>query len=122
MDQAKNSINIKANLDGFDVQFTLRDDDSMNTLLTQLPQMLNWIKQSGGTPQVYGNQRNGNGKPKESQIPTLPLGGDEQRVPVCRYCDTSDHMELIDFERDGKPRRAWKCQRCEKWHYDKNGK
>jgi hypothetical protein len=25
----------------------------------------------------------------------------------------------VSFERDGKPRQAWKCHRCEKWLKDK---
>jgi hypothetical protein len=31
-------------------------------------------------------------------------------------------MELVSFTKDGKPKDAWKCQKCNAWHYDeKNG-
>lgn len=44
-------------------------------------------------------------------------------IPVCEHCGSSEHMELIRFtdKKTGKPRQAWKCQACEKWHFE-NGK
>jgi hypothetical protein len=31
-------------------------------------------------------------------------------------------MELVEFTKDGVDKKAWKCQDCKKWHYDKKGK
>jgi len=44
-------------------------------------------------------------------------------IPVCEYCGSQEFMELIRFtdKKTGKPRQAWKCQACEKWHFE-NGK
>ena len=44
--------------------------------------------------------------------------------PVCEHCGSSEHMELIEFtdKKTGKPRKAWKCQACEKWHFPNGGK
>jgi len=39
-------------------------------------------------------------------------------------CGTDEFMELISFtdKNTGKPRQAWKCQQCQKWHWSKNGR
>lgn len=44
-------------------------------------------------------------------------------IPVCEQCGSSANMELIKFtdKKTGKPRQAWKCQACVKWHFE-NGK
>ena len=44
-------------------------------------------------------------------------------IPICENCGTDEFMELISFtdKRTGKPRKAWKCQQCQKWHWS-NGK
>jgi hypothetical protein len=44
-------------------------------------------------------------------------------APVCDTCGSSEAMELIEFadKKTGKPRKAWKCQQCDKWHWP-NGK
>ena len=43
-------------------------------------------------------------------------------IPVCENCSTNEFMQLIDFKdkKTGKPRQAWKCQQCEKWHWGNN--
>ncbi len=40
-------------------------------------------------------------------------------APTCLHCGSSEHMELIEFtsKKDGKLKRAWKCQECEEWHF-----
>lgn len=57
--------------------------------------------------------------PKPSPAQSL-----KDTVPVCENCGTNENMELIGFndKKTGKPRQAWKCQQCEKWHWDNNGK
>jgi hypothetical protein len=44
-------------------------------------------------------------------------------IPFCENCGTDAFMELIEFadKRTGMPRKAWKCQQCQKWHWP-NGK
>jgi len=43
--------------------------------------------------------------------------------PVCEECGSQEFMELIEFtdKKTGKPRKAWKCQQCQKWVWP-NGK
>jgi len=45
-------------------------------------------------------------------------------VPVCKGCGTDENMELITFadKKTGEPRQAWKCQVCNKWHWNGNGR
>ncbi len=44
-------------------------------------------------------------------------------IPVCQECGTDEFMELIKWADKVtlKPRQAWKCQQCQKWHRN-NGK
>lgn len=35
--------------------------------------------------------------------------------PVCPKCGQSDEVELIHFNKNGKPKSAYKCQRCQEW-------
>jgi hypothetical protein len=44
-------------------------------------------------------------------------------VPACEECGSQEFMELIEFtdKKTGRPRREWKCQRCNRWHWP-NGK
>jgi hypothetical protein len=54
----------------------------------------------------------------------VPPGLEETgEIPVCEHCGSQEFMELIRFKdkQTGKPRSAWKCQACEKWHFP-NGK
>jgi len=55
--------------------------------------------------------------PPASQVP--PTG----EIPVCDACGTDEFMELIQFtdRKTGRPRREWKCQQCNQWHWP-NGK
>jgi hypothetical protein len=61
---------------------------------------------------------------KAASIKGIP-GPDKEtgEFPVCETCGSSEFMELIKFtdKNTGKPRKAWKCQMCEKWHWP-NGK
>jgi len=60
------------------------------------------------------------GKPKAEPEEELETG----EIPVCDTCGTDEFMELISFtdKKTGKPRKAWKCQQCQNWHWNnKNG-
>ena len=54
---------------------------------------------------------------------TAPQVDQTGEVPVCEDCATDEFMELIEFndKKTGRPRREWKCQQCNKWHWP-NGK
>ena len=59
------------------------------------------------------------------QFPSLtPIVQPEAQVvapdgekPTCASCQQTDRMQLIEFYKKGKQKRAWKCQRCNKWHH-----
>lgn len=100
MEEARFSTNIKYRYQGFECQFTMRaDQGSASELLDNSFKAVRWLGDHGAVP------GNGNGKP-------FPKPASE---PVCPRCGKSDELELISFEKDGKPRKAWKCQRCKKW-------
>lgn len=44
-------------------------------------------------------------------------------IPFCENCGTDAFMELIPFtdKKTGRPRQEWKCQQCQKWHWN-NGR
>ena len=53
-----------------------------------------------------------------------PQAEETGEIPVCEKCGSQEFMELIEFtdKKTRKPRREWKCQACEKWHWPENGK
>ena len=55
-----------------------------------------------------------------------PAANPEQtgEIPVCEDCSTPEFMQLIHFndKKTGQPRQAWKCQQCQKWDWNNNGK
>lgn len=40
-------------------------------------------------------------------------------APVCKYCGSSEHMELIHWtdKTTGEPKQGWLCQACDKWYW-----
>jgi hypothetical protein len=105
MNEAAQSINIRVNFHGFDVQYTIRSDDTVKRLTECIPKIIESLEQLGATPQG----KNGPTAPTP-QPPTTER-------PVCQACNKSDAMELIQFQKNGDTRSAWKCQSCVKWHY-----
>lgn len=108
MNEARFSINTKFNVEGFDSQLTIRGDESLIALLKLHNEALRTLINQGAVPE----QRRENTKK-----PTTPA---EPKIPTCRHCGQSDAIELIEFTKNGKPRAEWKCQRCNKWHYENN--
>ncbi len=104
MQEAKYSINIKINFAGYDTQVTMRSDDNLRDLVGQLQTLVHLLPSIGAQP------RNGNGRANGQAC---------HDKPTCQECEHNDNMELVKFERGGKPREAWKCQTCDKWHYEK---
>jgi len=67
-----------------------------------------------------------NGRPLPPNVNRPPPDdGLPPEVPTCKHCGNWDGMELIEFtsKKDGKQKRAWKCQACDEWHFpEKKGK
>ncbi len=107
MQEARYSINVKFSLNGYESQITLRDDENCATLIEKYTVVISKLEKMGAVPRAS----NGNGK-------SVP----KAERPVCKHCDSAEHMELVQFEKDGQSRKAWKCQECDKWHYEKKSK
>lgn len=123
MDDAKFSLNLKFNWRGWDSQITLRADEDCNELIAQGAKVISKLESLGAKGERrWENVRNGgNGNNGKEQPPAANQGRlDEQdHFPVCRFCGKPDTMELIKFDRNGNEKSAWKCQTCNKWHYEK---
>jgi len=104
MNEARFSANVRFSFKGFETQFTMRDDENCNELLSKFTTVLNHLEKLGATPQV----KNGTSKTSSGAADLTPS--------ACKECGRSDNMELISFEKDGKAKKAWKCQTCQKWH------
>ena len=114
MQEAKFSFNTKFRLWGVECQFTIRDDEgTAGQIFLKGTQLVAVMLKSGAQPS------NGNGHaaaaPGPAAPPPLEQLFDEPKQPVCPICGKADELELVSFERDGKPRQAYKCQRCKKW-------
>lgn len=111
MQEAKFSFNTKFRLFGMDCQYTIRDDEgTAGEIFYKGMQLVSVMIKSGAVPS------NGNGR-SSAQLPGMPT--QEEAQPVCPQCGKSDELELVSFQRAGKPRQAFKCQRCQKWLPDK---
>ncbi len=121
MEEAKFSANVKFKYQGFECQFTMRQDEGPAAGLMQLQLgAVGWLQAHGAVPS------NGNGNGHQVPAPALTPGKPAPKpepeapvAPVCPTCGLSDELELVHFERAGKPRDAFKCQRCQKWLPDK---
>lgn len=114
MEEAKHSFNIKFRMQGFECQLTIRDDEVGTGIIVSQAQAA--VRMLAGLVGVTPS--NGNGRSAAGPEPAHPLAPPAPSVPakpVCPHCLTSDELELVHFEKDGKPRSAWKCQRCKKW-------
>jgi len=65
-------------------------------------------------------------KPEDRDIADWDVFQEDEtgEIPVCKGCGTDENMELITFadKKTGEPRQAWKCQVCNKWHWNGNGR
>lgn len=98
MEEAKYSLNIKFRWQGFECQYTARSDENGGQALMKGKQIIETLLAQGAVP-------NGNGKP------AVPPSSER----LCPVCHQADQLELVKFQKDGKPRQAYKCQRCNKW-------
>ena len=131
MQEAKFSLNVRFNFKGYDSQFTMRDDENCAVLLEKFTIAIDKLEKMGALPERrWEAAKNGNGHavaaaaapatpaPKPDPKPEPP----KNATPVCRSCGSDFSMELVEFVKDGVEKKAWKCQDCKKWHYDKKGK
>lgn len=117
MNEARESLNVRFSLRGFDCQYTRRDDQERNDLLPEFLTRLDELEAHGAVP--TGHQPSNNNPPSE---PAPDINGDlpSAEPPTCKKCGNSSHMELLTFRRNGQDRSAWKCQECLIWHYPKD--
>jgi hypothetical protein len=100
MQEAKYSLNLKFNYEGFDTQLTLRDDDGLNDLLQKFKVSVVALGKLGATPE----RRWENGKKGNGNRPTVP--SEKGSSPVkCVKCG-STNLELIVWKRDGEGKRG----------------
>jgi hypothetical protein len=117
MEEAKFSANIKFRHLGFECQFTMRQEEGPAAQVMEMQmQAVKWLWAHGATPNGNGN---GHAAAAAPVRPPEQLFPEEPEKPVCPVCGKADELELVHFERDGKPRQALKCQRCKKWLPDK---
>jgi len=106
MQEARFSTNIRYTITGLEEQVTIRNDTDLAAHFAEVKKVRDLLTALGAHP----TKANGNGDP--------PVADPTQPPPVCKKCGSSEHMELVAFMKDGKPKDAWKCQTCQKWHYD----
>lgn len=142
MQEAKFSLNIRFNFKGYDSQFTMRDDENGAPLLDKFVQVIDRLEKMGALPERrWEAAKNGNGNghavaaaaapatpapkvepPWGSTIPHEARKASLPATPVCRSCNSSEGMELVEFTKDGVDKKAWKCQDCKKWYYEPKAK
>lgn len=103
MNEALKSVSIKFQVEGFECQITYRTGSPVGDLPGLLPGIIESLKAIGAIPPVHDSTNNNH------------CGSAELTPPNCEGCKRSDEMELVNFTLGGKPHRAWKCQRCQKW-------
>lgn len=119
MQEARESLNVRFTLDGFDCQYTTRTDQEVNDLLSRFLRDLDELRQHGAVP--TGRQPN-NSNPSSQPPPDIDGKPAPTEAPDCKTCGNNTHMELLTFRRNGEDRSAWKCQECHNWHYPKDDK
>jgi len=88
----------------------------IGTICSQFPQ--DWMNPA--KREIVNAERKAAQLRQPKSAPQTQVTGE---VPVCEDCGTDEFMELIEFtdKKTGRPRREWKCQQCNKWHWP-NGK
>ena len=113
MQEARYSFNTKFRYHGFESQFTIREEEGVAAVTIDAGmKAIAWLSDHGAMPTNGNGHQNGAPSKVEDQL------WDKLKLPdkpVCPVCGKGDELELVKFERDGKPRSAYKCQRCKKW-------
>lgn len=112
MEEAKYSFNLKFRKEGFECQLTMRADTGLAAELLETGfKAVSWLQAHGAVP-GNGSGSIAHSNSKADDLFSISSMG---AAPVCPVCHQADQLEQISFEREGKPRKAWKCQRCSKW-------
>ena len=133
MQEAKFSLNVRFNFKGYDSQFTMRDDENGAVLLEKFTLAIDKLEKMGALPERrWEAAKNGNGNGNGHAVAAaaapatpapavtkVPYKWQPPETPICRSCNSSEGMELVEFTKDGVDTKAWKCQDCKKWHYAK---
>lgn len=115
MEEAKHSFNLKFRLQGFECQLTIRDEEEGTGPIVAKAQAT--VRMLSGLAGVERTNGNGHAAAAPSSAHPPLLGGPPVPRP-CQFCGEDSELELVHFEKDGKPRTAWKCQACGKWQRD----
>ena len=105
MNDARLSIALKFETPEANAIMTIRSDGTPAELLAEAEHTMALLT-SGTFPSLTPTVQ------PEPQVITT-----DTQPPTCASCQQTDRMQLIEFFRRGKPKRAWKCQRCGKWHH-----
>jgi hypothetical protein len=121
VEEAKFSFNIKFLFQGYDCCFTVREDQPGKApeLVDKALQVINYLGTKGALPvkpsPVKPSAAAAPAGEKSAAVRQPAAGKSNLETPICNYCESSTHVELIKFQKDGNPREAWKCQACNKW-------
>jgi hypothetical protein len=129
MEEARYSFNVKCVFHGFECCFTLREDQPGKAadLVDKSLQVINYLVTKGALPLKQGAtviKTAADIQSPSTPAPAAPAAAEVTKVakkgvsvdpPVCKSCNSSANMELIEFNKDGRMKQAWKCQTCNKW-------
>ena len=127
MQEAKISFNVKFRMQGFECQLTLREDEGgTGPAITRAQAAVKILAGLAGVTPTNGNGHAAAApvppaSPRSAVLPRPPASvfNEEPAQVVCPICGQADELELVPFVKNGKPRQAYKCHRCEKWLPDK---
>jgi len=114
MNEARESINALFTLDGFPCQYTVRNDQEHELLLTTFRERLALLRDMGAVPPNPPSTPTNGDSPPPADINGQPV---PTEPPTCNTCGDASHMELVQFTRNGQQRAAWKCTACHNWHW-----
>ena len=119
MQEAKYSLNLRYNLNGYDSQLTLRSDENCQELFDKQLRICEVLGKLGAVPERrWENNRNGKpSTPKDEKPTPAPSLGDNPKTgkgeAKCVKCG-STNLELIVWQKNGGGK-ALKCQACGAW-------
>jgi hypothetical protein len=135
VEEARYSFNVKVIIQGFECCFTFREDQpgKCPDLVDRSLQAVAYLSTKGAQPiRPYTVKTIPAVVPSATTVPAPAAtvvpppapapaavaapASKTVEIPVCKNCHSSDNMELIEFEKDGKLKAAWKCQTCQKWY------
>jgi len=120
---SKYHAEVKVDIEGRDARINIFADTlnevfrDLAIVTAQLPP--SWMRPAKG--EIMNAERIAAGAPAAPETP--PAGPTvvmpTTPAPACATCSSNQSMELIEFrsKKDGKLKRAWKCQQCSEWYY-----